>query len=116
MYFIIYKKLAKYFLDNSKCSMNGILVLVICSTLRQLMSSAIHNFLRNDYKTQLLLLAAVEIFNIFMGIVFHYLDNAYVKLQIMWVSITFSFLRVIFNLCLYFQQKTYENMNVSQLF
>jgi len=46
LYYKIYNKLAKYFLDNTKCSINGISVLVICSTFRQLLLSAIHNFLR----------------------------------------------------------------------
>lgn len=48
-YYIMYKSLAKYFFDNSKCSMHGIISLVIGCSLRQLILSAIHNFLRYDY-------------------------------------------------------------------
>jgi len=46
LYYITYKRLAKYFLENSKCSINGVLSLTICGTFRQIFLSAIHNFLR----------------------------------------------------------------------
>jgi hypothetical protein len=59
-YYLIYRNLAKYFLDNSKCSINGVLSLVIGCSLRQLILSAIHNFMRYDCEKQLISLAIAE--------------------------------------------------------
>ena len=103
LYYHFYKKLAKYFLDNSKCSIDGILSLVLCSTLRQLALSAVHNFLRYDYETQLLALMAVETLHIVAIIFFSTYQRSYHKVYVAWVSVLFSFLRVIFSLTLYFQ-------------
>ena len=115
-YYVMYKKLAKYFLDNSKCSINGILSLVIGCSLRQLILSAIHNFLRNDYEMQLLSLAAVEVAYIVILLVFLLIERSFERVNIVWVSIIFSFFRVLFNLCLYFQQIFHEKNEITALF
>lgn len=104
LYYAAYKKLAKYFFDNTFVSTDGIATLVIGSSLRQLVLSAIHNFLRYDYKLQLLSLAITETVYIIVLLAASNLKRHYKKLRIVWIAIFFAFFRVIFNICLYFQQ------------
>ena len=105
LYYKLYKKLAKYFLDNAKCSINGILCLTICSSFRQLILSSVHNFLRYDYKVQLITLTAVEVAYILAIIYFFKVKKTFLQISTIWVSILFSYIRVLLNFCLYFQQE-----------
>lgn len=54
LFYISYKKLAKYFYDNYQCNLNGIFGLIISSSFKNMTLAAIHNFLRNNYQHQLL--------------------------------------------------------------
>jgi len=56
LYYYIYKKLSKYFLDNSKLTIDGILGLTINCSFRQMCLAAIHSFYRYDPSTQNLML------------------------------------------------------------
>ena len=116
LYYIFYKRLSKYFLDNVKCSLSGVFVLTICSPLRQLALSAINNFLRNEYEIQLLSLMAVEICYISILVFFQKHKKTFLKLHVVSMSLSFSLIRVLFNLCLYFQQRNYETVNIFSIF
>lgn len=116
LYFILYKKLAKYFLDNTKCTISGIMFLVISHPFRQLLLSAIHNFLRYDYQKQLLMLLTVEVMYVIVIMLFLKITNLFSKLQIVWISMFYAGFRIILDIILFFQQLNYEAKPILELF
>ena len=103
IYFNIYKKLSKYFLGNSQSSIDGILGLTINCSFRQMCLSAIHSFIRYNPSMQNLMLIGVEIFFILFTFGFSNLRLKFRQLLIVWISLIFSVLRIVFNLILYLE-------------
>jgi len=102
LYYSFYKKLSKYFLDNCKLNISSVFGLAISSCFRQLCLAAIHNLLRHDPPTQNLMLIGVEVLYICFTIFYSEMTKKFQELLVVWVSLIFSFLRIVINGILYY--------------